>query len=284
MHRKKEIEELTSPLSGGLGGAIDTHSHLYAAQFDDDRQEVICRAKDIGIQAVLIPNEDVGSIRAVRELCDLEPNFAYPMMGLHPTSVQGNYVHEMTIIETVLTQRKYYAIGEIGIDLYWDKQFFKEQKITFEEQLRWSIDLQLPVSIHSRESFQETLESIYKVGVTHLKGVFHCFGGTSEQWNEISKLPFFFVGIGGIVTYKNNLLKDTLHHIPVERIVLETDSPYLAPAPFRGKRNEPAFLIETAKMLAACYGMTAEKLIHITAQNAQDLFALPKKSSFYDIY
>ena len=254
---------------------IDTHSHLYAKEFDHDRSEVIRLAKTVGIQSVLLPNEDASSISAVNQLCDQEPDFAFPMMGLHPTSVKENYVKELEAIEAALNRRSYYAIGEIGIDLYWDKQFYREQTIVFEEQLRWSIDLQLPVSIHMRNSFDEVLDSIYKVGANRLKGVFHCFGGTVEQWNEIAKLTSFYAGIGGIVTYKNSCIVDTLKQLSVERIVLETDSPYLAPVPFRGKRNEPAYLFETAKKVAECYGITTEKLGRITCQNTANLFAIP---------
>ena len=204
---------------------IDTHTHLYAKEFDGDRTEIIRQAKAAGVRAVLLPNEDTGSITAIHELCEREPDFAFPMMGLHPSSVDGDYIRELSKIETALAKRKYYAIGEIGIDLYWDIHYYKEQKTVFEEQLRWGIALQLPVAIHMRNSFNETLESIYNTGANHLKGVFHCFGGTPEQWDEIGKLTSFFAGIGGIVTYKNNVLTDTLKHIPVERIVLETDAP-----------------------------------------------------------
>jgi len=251
---------------------IDTHSHLYDSAFDADRTEVIRSAKAAGIQAVLLPNEDAGTIDAVNRLCDYEPDFTFPMMGLHPTSVNEGYVNELNRIEKALSQRKYYAIGETGIDLYWDKRFIKEQKEAFEEQLRWSIDLQLPVSIHSRDSFNEILDSIYRVGASRLKGVFHCFGGSTEQWNEISKLAAFYVGIGGVITYKNNKLKDTLPHIPIEKVVLETDAPYLAPVPYRGKRNEPAYLIETAKKVAECYQTPIETIATQTAHNASALF------------
>jgi TatD DNase family protein len=184
----------------------------------------------------------------------------------------------MSRIETALTKRKYVAIGEIGIDLYWDRQYCQEQKTVFEEQLSWSIDLQLPVAIHSRDSFDETLECIYKTGAERLRGVFHCFGGTVEQWNEIAKLTTFYVGIGGIVTYKNSGLQDTLKHIPVERIVLETDAPYLAPVPFRGKRNEPAMITETVQKVAACYAMTSEKLALKISRNSCNLFKIPLQS------
>jgi len=251
---------------------IDTHSHLYDSAFDGDRQDVIRSSKAVGVMSVLLPNEDAGSMNALNRLCDQEPGFAYPMMGLHPTSIDEGYIKELKRIENVLSRRKYCAIGEIGIDLYWDKRFLKEQKTAFEEQLRWSIDLQLPVAIHSRNSFDEILDSLYNVGANRLKGVFHCFGGTTEQWNEISKLTGFFVGIGGIITYKNNRLKDTLVHIPIERIVLETDAPYLAPVPYRGKRNEPAFLLETAKKVAACYQIPIETIATQTTHNASALF------------
>ena len=261
---------------------IDTHSHLYAKEFDDDRPDVIRLAKVAGIRSVFVPNEDLGSIDAINRLCDQEPDFAYPMMGLHPTSVNENYIHELNGIEKALTRRKYDAIGEIGIDLYWDKRFFKEQKTVFEEQLRWSIDLQLPVSIHSRDAFDEILDSIYNVGANRLKGVFHCFGGTTEQWNEISKLTSFFIGIGGVVTFKNSRLPETLKNVPIERIVLETDAPYLAPVPYRSKRNEPAFLMETAKKVAECYQLTTEKIAAQTCKNASDLFPVHLKSSKED--
>jgi len=256
---------------------IDTHSHLYAQQFDNDRSEVIHRAKTAGIQAILLPNEDAESVRAILELCDQEPDFAFPMMGLHPTSVDGNYIQELGKIETALTKRNYFAIGEIGIDLYWDKKYHQEQKTVFKEQLQWAVELQLPVSIHLRNSFAETLDCIYQTGADRLKGVFHCFGGTTEQWDEIANLTSFLVGIGGIVTYKNNVLADTLKHIPLEKIVLETDSPYLAPVPFRGKRNEPAYLWETAKKVAECHAITTEKLAMTTARNSLELFAIPIK-------
>ena len=259
---------------------IDTHTHLYAKEFDDDRPELIRKSKALGIQSVLLPNEDARSISAVNKLCDQEPDFAFPMIGLHPTSVDRDYIKEMKIIETALTQRKYYAVGEIGIDLYWDKQYYKEQKVVFEEQLQWGIDLQVPVVLHTRDSFHETIDSIYKIGADRLKGVFHCFGGTIAEWDEISKLTTFYVGIGGIATFKNNLLVETLKHIPLDRIVLETDSPYLAPVPYRGKRNEPAFIVETAKKLAACYDVNVEKLAMITTQNSLDLFAIDVKNRF----
>ena len=261
---------------------IDTHTHIYVPSFDRDRAEIIRSAKAVGVQAVLLPNEDTGSIDAIHRLCEEEPAFAYPMIGLHPTSVGSDYVKEMQAIEKNIPKRIYYAIGEIGLDFYWDKSRMEEQRIVFEEQLRWSIDLQLPVSIHTRDAFREVMESIYRVGPNRLRGVFHCFGGTEDEWKEISALPGFYIGIGGILTFKNSALKKTLQNVPRDRIVLETDAPYLAPVPFRGKRNEPAYIIETIKILAACYQISAEEIASNAYHNSLCLFnILADKSDKY---
>ena len=256
---------------------IDTHSHIYSQAFDRDRLEIIHSAKMVGVQAVLLPNEDTGSIEAIHRLCDEEPEFAYPMIGLHPTSVGSNYVKEMQALEKLIHRRAYCAIGEIGIDLYWDKNRLQEQKTVFEEQLRWSIDLQLPVSIHTRDAFTEVIESIYRVGANRLRGVFHCFGGTENEWKEISCLPGFFIGIGGILTFKNSALKATLKTVPLDRIVLETDAPYLAPVPFRGRRNEPAYILETIKSLSECYEMTIEHVAQSAYNQSLYLFNIQGK-------
>ena len=254
---------------------IDTHTHIYSKEFDNDRPQVIQRAKRAGIIAVLLPNEDSGSIEPIKNLCEEEPGFAYPMIGLHPTCVNSSYIQEIKQIETALSKYKYYAIGEIGIDLYWDKSYLKEQKTVFEEQLQWSIDMQLPVSVHMRNSLDEVLNSINKVGAEKLKGVFHCFGGTINEWNEISKFKNFYVGIGGIITFKNNILNETLISIPIERVVPETDAPYLAPTPYRGKRNEPAYIIEVIKKIAECYKITTEEASNYFHKNVFDLFNIP---------
>ena len=251
---------------------IDTHTHIYSKEFDSDRADIISISKKAGIKAILLPNENSQSIEPINRLCNEEPEFAFPMIGLHPTCVNNNYVNEMKLIEKALNNRKYCAIGEIGIDLYWDKSYFEEQKYVFEEQLRWSIDMNLPVSVHTRNSFNEILDSIYKVGPANLKGVFHCFNGTIDEWNEISKLQTFYVGIGGTVTYKNNKLADILMNIPIEKIVLETDAPYLPPVPYRGKRNEPSYIIETAKKIAECYKVKTDDVSNYTYINSLRLF------------
>ncbi|MDR1380011.1 MAG: TatD family hydrolase [Tannerella sp.] len=254
---------------------IDTHTHIYSKEFDGDRPAIIDSARKAGVRAVLLPNEDMESMESVNRLCEEEPDFAFPMMGLHPTSVHRDYPKALQCMEKALTKRKYYAIGEIGIDLYWDKTCRKEQKSAFEEQLRWSIDLQLPVAVHIRESLDEALDSIYNVGADRLKGVFHCFGGKMDEWDKISELSTFHVGIGGIITFRNSELKETLKHIPKERILLETDAPYLAPVPYRGRRNEPAYITETAKKVAECYEMTMEDIAKCTFRNALELFNIP---------
>ncbi|MDR3267340.1 MAG: TatD family hydrolase [Tannerella sp.] len=253
---------------------IDTHSHIYSEEFDSDRVEVIKRAKLLGIEAVFLPNEDSSSIEALLKTCDEYPDFAFPMTGLHPTSVKDNYISELQTIERTLSHRKVYAVGEIGIDLYWDKTFVNQQITAFEEQLRWSMDLELPVAIHTRNSFYEALESIYRVGAERLKGVFHCFGGGLSEWNEIARLPRFYVGIGGVITFKNSGLPDVLPHVPIERILLETDAPYLAPVPYRGKRNEPAYIVEVAKKVAECYKVTVAEVVNVTTENVKRLFKI----------
>jgi TatD DNase family protein len=251
---------------------IDTHTHIYLEAFDADRKEVVRAAKDSGIEAVLLPNVDVTTIKPLLALCDAEPGFAFPMMGLHPTSVDSSCASQLRQIETALTQHTCYGIGEIGIDLYWDKSYLREQKIVFEEQLRWSLNLHLPVSIHTRDAFPEVFDSIYKVGADALKGVFHCFNGTLEDLEEVRRLPGFRIGVNGIVTFKKSPLAGILRQAGLEMLLLETDAPYLAPSPCRGKRNEPSFLWETAKKIASIYEISLEEAADATKKNAFEMF------------
>ncbi|MDR2119818.1 MAG: TatD family hydrolase [Tannerella sp.] len=251
---------------------IDTHTHIYLEAFDEDRGQVIRTAKESGIEAVLLPNIDASTISPLLQLCDTEPDFAFPMMGLHPTSIDHTYVSQLKTIESALTQRNYCGIGEIGIDLYRDKSRLKEQKIAFEEQLRWSIDLRLPVAIHTREAFDEILDSIHKVGASRLRGVFHCFDGTQADLDEIKRLNSFKIGINGILTFKKSHLPEIIGRTPVEMLLLETDAPYLAPSPYRGKRNEPLFLWETAKKLASVLDIRPENVAAHTKKNTLELF------------
>lgn len=251
---------------------IDTHCHLYLEDFDPEQDELAQKAKDSGIDTLLLPNVDLTTIDRMHDLCDRYPTFAFPMMGLHPTSVDSHYSDALKQTESYLPKRTYCGIGEIGIDLYWDKTYLKEQQIVFEEQLRWSIDLDLPVAIHTREAYPEVLESIHKVGADKLKGVFHSFTGTTEELEEIKKLPSFKIGINGVVTFKNSKLSEVIRQTNIEKILLETDAPYLAPVPYRGRRNEPTYIWKTAEKVADTFGLTLEETVNATRKNTLELF------------
>jgi TatD DNase family protein len=255
---------------------IDTHCHIYSEEFDVDREKLISEAKASGISALLLPNIDDESIERTIDTCERYPDFAYPMMGFHPTSVDAGYVDRLKEVEKALnrTDVKYIAIGEIGIDLYWDKTYLKEQKEVFEKQLRWSIERNLPVAIHMRDAFVEVMDSIYNIGTGILKGVFHSFTGTSEQLSEILKLRNFLIGVNGVVTFKNSNLGEVLKNVSVEKLLLETDAPYLSPVPHRGKRNEPTFIWKTAEKLSELYGLTVDYIVDATAANAKALFGI----------
>lgn len=251
---------------------IDTHAHLYLPEFHVDFEDVVSRAKKAGVYKILLPNIDTESIESLKQTVLFDPSFFIPMIGLHPTSVKEDWEHRLNIVYHELKTNNYIAIGEIGLDLYWDQTFKTQQIKAFEKQLQWSIEKQLPVAIHSRNANEEVIRSIKKVGVDSLRGVFHSFGGSREELENILELPFFFIGINGIITFKNSGLCDVLRCCDIERIVLETDAPYLAPVPYRGKRNEPAYLTEIAKELAAIFGMTEEEVAEITSRNAEKVF------------
>ena len=251
---------------------IDTHNHLYLEDFDPEQDELVIKAKESGIDTLLLPNVDLTTVERMHNLCDRYPDFAYPMMGLHPTSVDGHYTEQLKQIESYLDKRSYCGIGEIGIDLYWDKTYLKEQKIVFEEQLKWSIALDLPVAIHTRDAFAEVFDSIYRVYSPNLKGVFHSFTGTEEDLKEINKLENFKIGINGVITFKNSKLSETIRHTSIHKVVLETDAPYLAPVPYRGKRNEPTYIWKTAEKVAETYGLALEETVKKTRNNALNLF------------
>lgn len=256
---------------------IDTHNHLYLEEFDPEQDALVDAALKSGIDILLLPNVDLTTIDRMHDLCDRFPDFAYPMMGLHPTSVNENYAEALKKTESYLGKRSYCAIGEIGIDLYWDKTYLKEQKIVFEEQLKWSIDLDLPVAIHTRDAYPEVLESIHKVGADKLRGVFHSFTSTVTDLEEIKKLKKFKLGINGVITFKNSKLSETILSTDINNIVLETDAPYLAPVPYRGKRNEPVYIWKTAEKVADTYGLTLGETVEITRKNALDLFKITNK-------
>lgn len=256
---------------------IDTHNHLYLEEFDKDQEILADAAMESGIDTLLLPNVDLTTIDRMHTLCDRYPDFVYPMMGLHPTSVDGNYIDLLKKTESYLGKRTYLGIGEIGIDLYWDQTYLKEQVIAFEEQLKWSIDLNLPVAIHTREAYPVVLECIHKIGAEKLKGVFHSFTGSNTDLEEIKKLKNFKLGINGVITFKNSKLSETIQSADISMIVLETDAPYLAPVPYRGKRNEPVYIWKTAEKVADTYGLTLDETVEITRKNALELFKIPNK-------
>jgi len=250
---------------------IDTHTHLYLPEFDDDRDDVISRAIGMGVNKFLLPNIDSSSIKAMLNLADRNPGICFPMMGLHPTSVKANYRSELEIVQDHLKRRKYYAIGEVGIDLYWDKTFKHEQIVSFREQVNISLELNLPLVIHSRNSIDLIISILKDYNSSNIRGVFHSFTGDTKQAEEAIALGFM-VGIGGIVTFKNSDLDEVVKQVDLTHIILETDSPYLAPVPNRGKRNESSNLIHIAEKIAQVHQMDLNKVAEITTQNAVRLF------------
>ena len=252
----------------------DTHTHLYLEEFATDRREVIERAVNNGVEKLLLPNIDNTSIEGILKMEKDFPGICFPMIGLHPCSVKQDYEGQLKEIEAWLAKHKYYAIGEIGIDLYWDKAFEKEQKIAFRQQIQLAKANKLPIVIHLRNAFDETFEIVEEMNDQDLKGIFHCFSGTKDQAEKITGLGGFKLGIGGVVTFKNSGLDKVLKEINLEHLVLETDSPYLAPAPHRGKRNESSFLILIANKLAEIYAVPLEKIESITSANAKAIFGI----------
>lgn len=251
---------------------VDTHAHLYLDAFDNDLDDVVVRARAIGVEKILLPNIDETTVSDLKQTVDRYPSFFMPMMGLHPTNVREDWEQQLEIIYDELSRPGYIAVGEIGIDLYWDKSSKERQVAAFERQLGWSIEKKMPVAIHSREAIPEVIQSIKKIGKKDLSGVFHSFGGSMNELKEILELGNFYIGINGVVTFKKSGLDETLKNCGIENIILETDAPYLAPAPYRGKRNEPAYLKEIVKKLSAIYQKPEEEIAEITAANAHRLF------------
>lgn len=253
---------------------IDTHSHMYLDQFANDRGECMKRALDQGVQFTLLPNIDSQSIEALKQTIQDYPGQCKGMMGLHPCSVKGNVKRELTRIKDELYQGDYIAVGEIGIDLYWDESTLGEQVEAFKEQIRWAKELDLPIVIHARESFQEIFEIMDQVDDTKLRGVFHCFSGTINQAEKALSYEGFYLGIGGVVTFKNSGLDQVVKDVGINRLMLETDAPYLTPQPFRGKRNETAYTRFVAEKLSEILELNLEEVAEITTHNALKLFNL----------
>ena len=249
---------------------IDTHSHIYGEQFDEDRKEVVERALANGVEKICLPNIDVDSIQQVKDLTAAYPDTCFPMMGLHPCSVGEDYQKDLAIIKEELYNGDYIAVGEIGIDLYWDKTTLPQQVEAFKEQIEWSIDLDLPIVIHCRDSFDEIFEVIapYKGKIT---GIFHCFSGNVEQAKFITDMGLY-LGIGGVVTFKNAGLDKVVAQLSLEHLVVETDSPYLTPSPYRGKRNESSYTLHVAEKLASIFELGLDEIAQITSDNARKVF------------
>lgn len=253
-------------------GLIDTHTHLFCEEFDNDRDLAIIRAKEAGVTRLFMPNIDDESIESLLSLCDRNSG-CYPLMGLHPTSVDTNWEERLAKVEKVLRSgRTFYGIGEVGLDLYWDKTYANEQKQAFAKQAEWALELNLPLIIHCRNAHNELLDVMSKYKETPLRGIFHSFGGSIDEAKELLSFENFMLGINGIVTFKKSTLPETLKQLPLERIVLETDSPYLAPIPYRGNRNESAYLVSTANKLAEIFDTTIDGIARHTTTNALKVF------------
>ncbi len=250
---------------------IDTHSHLYSHQFDKDIDKVIASAKSNNISKIYLPNIDLDSIERMKVLEEKDSEYFKMMMGLHPGSVDENYKKSLLVIEKELSEGDYAGVGEVGIDLYWDKTYKKEQTDAFSKQIQWAKELNLPVIIHARDAIDLTIDIIDKYQDGSLKGIFHCFTGNINQAFKIMKLGFH-MGIGGILTYKNSGLKEIVSQIPMEFLLLETDAPYLPPVPFRGKRNESSYLIHIAAELADLKNISIKDVADITTKNASKVF------------
>lgn len=262
---------------------IDTHTHLDGEEFADDRQEVIERAQQAGVCKVFIPAIDLPSVTTVMQVCTANPGYAYPMIGLHPEEVRGDWQLVLDEMKQLLsanlqstTQPHAIAIGEVGLDYYWSREFEKEQLAAFEQQVEWSIETRLPLMIHCRKAQQEMVHLLKHYEKDLPGGVFHCFTGNEKEAAELLRFDRFLLGIGGVLTFKKSHLPEVIKTIPLERIVLETDSPYMAPVPMRGKRNEPAFTAHVLEKMAEAYGMSPEDVAAQTTANAMRLF-LPEE-------
>lgn len=252
---------------------IDTHTHLFVEEFSEDLPSVIQRAKEAGVECVFMPNIDDESLEDMLEVCAKYPEYCYPMLGFHPTSVDAFSMEKVQRMKKLLVPgHPYIAIGEVGLDLYWDKTYLREQQMVLEEQIQWAMEWELPLVIHCREAFPELFDMLKPYKKTGLKGVFHSFTGTIDEAQEALEYDNFVLGINGVVTFKKSTLPEVLKQVPLERLVLETDSPYLAPVPFRGKRNESAFVEKVADKLADIYGISTGEICSITSKNALKVF------------
>jgi TatD DNase family protein len=251
----------------------DTHTHLYSEQFDEDRHEMMQRALQAGVSRFFIPAIDSTYTEAMLRLEKDYPENIFLMMGVHPTHIKENYLEELELAKQWLNKRPFYAVGEIGIDLYWDKTFLKQQQIAFKTQIEWAKEKNLPIVIHCRDAFDEIFEVLEEVKDERLFGIFHCFTGTFEQAQKALSYNMK-LGIGGVVTFKNGKIDTFLNQIPLKHIVLETDAPYLSPVPHRGKRNESYYILQVLDKLASIYNLTPSEIAEITTQNSKYIFGI----------
>ena len=255
---------------------IDTHSHIFSEEFKEDLSEVIARAKEIGVEKIFMPNIDDTSVEDMLNVCQAYPDYCFPMIGFHPTSVEGpDAIYKVREMKKHLVEgHPYIAVGEVGLDLYWDKTWLKEQQLILDEQIQWALEWNLPLVIHCREAFPELFQVLEPYKHTELTGVFHSFTGTVDEARELMDYSRFMIGINGVVTFKKSTLPEVLQEVPLTKLVLETDSPYLAPVPFRGKRNETSYVKRVAMKLAELYGMEIGEVERQTTENALKVFKI----------
>lgn len=253
---------------------IDTHSHLFTEEFNADLPAVIARAKEAGVAQIYMPNIDSTTVEPMLRVCRTYAGYCLPMIGLHPTSVGGGYRAELAAIRRWLDNdsHPFVAIGEVGLDLYWDRSYRCEQEEALCEQIKWALEFDLPLVIHCRSAIDELLSVLEGVGHESLRGIFHSFTGTVEEAGRLLAYENFMIGINGVLTFRRSDLSEVLPHLPVERLVVETDAPYLAPVPYRGKRNESAYIRFTLERMAELYGVPVEKVAEVTFKNAQKVF------------
>jgi TatD DNase family protein len=255
---------------------IDTHSHIFSEEFKEDLSEVIARAKEIGVEKIFMPNIDDTSVEDMLNVCQAYPDYCFPMIGFHPTSVEGpDAIYKVREMKKRLVEgHPYIAVGEVGLDLYWNKTWLKEQQLILDEQIQWALEWNLPLVIHCREAFPELFQVLEPYKHTELTGVFHSFTGTVDEARELMDYSRFMIGINGVVTFKKSTLPEVLQEVPLTKLVLETDSPYLAPVPFRGKRNETSYVKRVAVKLAELYGREIGEVERQTTENALKVFKI----------
>lgn len=253
---------------------IDTHIHIDGKEFDEDREQVIMRAKEAGASAILVPAVDEESVRKIIDVCHEFPDYAFPMIGLHPEEVRDDYSQVLDRMESMFSE-EFVAIGEVGLDFYWSREFERQQLEAFERQVQWACRIGLPLMIHCRKAQNELVAILRRYKDKLPGGVFHCFTGNAQEARQLLELDNFSLGIGGVLTFKKSHLPEVVADIPISRIVLETDAPYMAPVPMRGKRNESAFIRYIIDRLAMCYGISSEEVAAETTLNAKRIFSLP---------